>query len=172
MKLRIVKVNRNSILFLGLLIVVIGFFSFTLQKNIKTTQYKCLVQLANYEGEGAYMSVSVINSKNEYTTTLYVMGYDYDWYPELINWWRFEENKNTDFDAVSGATISGGERKIFTLNINNNYINNGYKLRFETAVEDGEYYSKDVELPLNSSNLERKFEGEGYIRYIRLANSK
>lgn len=163
---------KNTTKILGIISLSVLLFSFTLKGDVETSKYKCLVQLTNYEGEGAYMSVAVADAEDQYVETLYVMGYDYDWYPELIDWWRFEEKKNTDIDAISGATVSGGGRKMFTLKIEDKYMNGGYKLRFETAVEDGEYHSKDVEIPLVNSNLNGKFEGMGYIRYVRLVDAK
>ncbi|RZK67235.1 MAG: DUF2271 domain-containing protein, partial [Pedobacter sp.] len=47
--------------------------------------------------------------------------------------------------------------------------NKGYKLRFETAVEDNKYYVKDAEIPLTTEGLAAKTEGTGYIRYVRLS---
>ena len=61
-------------------------------------------------------------------------------------------------------------RKISVLNIPNSKIDNGYSIRFDTAVEDQKYYTKDIQFKLNSANIKSKFEGNGYIRYIRMMN--
>ncbi len=37
--------------------------------------------MTNYMGEGAYIVVSLIDSKGAYEKTLYVMGSDKKWYP-------------------------------------------------------------------------------------------
>ena len=47
-------------------------------------------------------------------------------------------------------------------------VNKGYKIRFETAVEDQEYHKDDVEFELTSKNIKSKVEGKGFIRYIRM----
>ncbi|MNY77257.1 hypothetical protein D3C86_2170950 [compost metagenome] len=55
-----------------------------------------------------------------------------------------------------------------TLEIDDSKINKGYKLRFETAVEDQKYYVTDIEVPLSTEGIADKTEGKGYIRYVRL----
>ena len=52
----------------------------------QTTKYKCMIQMTNYMGEGAYIVVSLINKDNAYDKTLYVMGSDKKWYPDLKEW--------------------------------------------------------------------------------------
>ena len=47
-------------------------------------------------------------------------------------------------------------------------INKGYKLRFESAVEDQKYHATDLEFPLTTEAMADKKEGKGYIRYVRL----
>ncbi|WP_020528353.1 DUF2271 domain-containing protein [Flexithrix dorotheae] len=155
----------------GLILLLIAPFimSWSTDKAEKTSaSYKCLVQLTNYKGEGAYLVVSLINPEGQYEKTLYVIGQDAEWYPDMTQWWSFYDPKPTDIDAISGATIAGGERTICVIDIDEDKLNAGYKLRFETAVEDQEYVVDDVEFPLTSENVTGKFEGKGYIRYIRI----
>jgi hypothetical protein len=64
--------------------------------------------------------------------------------------------------------MSGGERSISVIEIADEKLDKGYKLRFETAVEDQEYYTSDVEVELTSVNVKGKFDGTGFIRYVRL----
>ena len=47
-------------------------------------------------------------------------------------------------------------------------MNKGYKLRFETAVEDQNYHVTDVEIPLTTTAVTQRTEGKGYIRYVKL----
>ena len=127
-----------------------------------------MIQMKNYTGEGAYVVISLLNQKGEYVETLYVQGDDDEWYFDITEWWSFQGKKRANIDAITGATISGGERKINVIQIDNDKINAGYKLRFETAVEDQEYYKDDVQFDLTSENLKNKIEGKGFIRYIRM----
>ncbi|MGK0329131.1 DUF2271 domain-containing protein, partial [Polaribacter sp.] len=119
-------------------------------------------------GEGAYVVISLLNQKGDYEKTLYVQGTDDEWYFDISEWWNFQGKKRANIDAITGATISGGERTISVISIANNVIDQGYKIRFETAVEDQEYHTSDVEFDLTSENLKSKIEGKGFIRYVRM----
>lgn len=148
------------------LIAVICLLSF--QATAQTSKYKCMLQMSNYMGEGAYIVVSLINAKGEYDKTLYVMGDDKKWHKTLKEWHKFYSKKPTDISAKTGASVTGGDRSITTLEIEDSKINKGYKLRFESAVEDQKYYVTDLEIPLTTEGIDAKTEGKGYIRYVRL----
>lgn len=132
------------------------------------SKYKCMLQMANYMGEGAYIVVSLINPAGEYEKTLYVMGDDKKWYKSLKEWTKFQAQKHEDISAKTGASVTGGDRSITTIEIEDSKINKGYKLRFESAVEDQKYHVNDVEIPLTTEGLADKTDGKGYIRYVRL----
>lgn len=141
----------------------------TLSFAQKTSKYKCMVQMTNYVGEGAYIAVSLIDAKGAYEKTLYVMGSDKKWYPDLKEWHKAFKKKPTNISAITGASVTGGDRSVTVLDIEDAKINKGYKLRFETAVEDNKYYLKDLEIPLTTDGLAAKTEGTGYIRYVRFS---
>ena len=150
----------------GVMLLVFVLFAFKSQAH--KTNYKCMIQMTNYSGHGAYVVVSLINAQGDYEETLYVQGDDKDWFNTLEEWWKFYGKKRNDIDAITGATISGGERTISIISIEDSKVDTGYRIRFETAVEDQEYYTSDVEFPLTSENLKGKHEGKGFIRYIRI----
>ncbi|RRQ49094.1 DUF2271 domain-containing protein [Maribacter algicola] len=135
----------------------------------KTTPYKCMIQLTNYEGEGAYIVVSILDGKGSYEETLYVQGDDNEWYRDLEEWWKnIYGIRRPNIDAIVGETVTGGQRKMTILNIPTDKIDAGYKIRFESAVEDQEYYKDDLEFDLTTENLAAKKEGKGFIRYVRM----
>lgn len=138
-------------------------------QNAGTTKYKCMIQMTNYMGEGAYIVVSVVDSKGAYNKTLYVMGPDKKWYSSLKEWNKFYLKKPSAVSAITGASVAGGDRSVTVFEIENSKINAGYKLRFETAVEDKEYYVKDLEIPLTKEALSAKNDGKGFIRYVRFS---
>ena len=154
----------KTLLVLGVL--AISTLSFT--TVTESTSYKCMIQMINYSGESAYVVISLINPKGEYEKTLYVQGDDEEWYHDISEWWKFYGKKRTNIDAITGATIAGGARSISVIDIEDSKIDAGYSIRFETAVEDQEYYTKDVEFPLTSESVKSKKEGSGFIRYVRL----
>ena len=70
---------------LGVFCLVLVAFS---QAPADTSNYKCLIQLTNYEGEGAYVVVSILDADNNYLETLYVQGDDEEWYRDIEEWWK------------------------------------------------------------------------------------
>ncbi len=151
-----------------LVVVFIVLFS-TVTLNAQTARYKCMVQMTNYVGEGAYIVVSLIDSKGAYEKTLSVMGSDKEWYPDLKEWYKAYKKKPTNISAITGASVAGGDRSVVTLELETAKINAGYTLRFETAVEDKQYHVKDLEVPLTTEGLAGKKDGTNYIRYVRFS---
>ena len=158
------KINLYKIsLFFFSLIVLLSFTG-----KIESTRYKCLIQMKNYTGEGAYIAISLLDNKGQYEKTLYVHGDDEDWYYDITQWWSFYGKNRTEIDAITGATISGGERAITIIELEDSKIDAGYRIRFETAVEDKEYYTDDIEFELTTQNIQSKFDVIGFIRYVRM----
>lgn len=137
-----------------------------------TVSYKCMIQMTNYTGEKAYVVVSLMGPDNNYVKTLYVQGDDVEWFPDLKEWWTFSDGSHENIDGLAGATVGNGERNIISLGFDPSQIDNGYKLRFESAVENQEYFAVDAEVELNSETIENKVDGKGYIRFIRMVPSK
>ncbi|APZ47996.1 flagellin biosynthesis protein FlgD [Polaribacter reichenbachii] len=160
------KTKRTLLILPVVLLMITALFSF--KKYSGSSPYKCMIQMKNYTGEGAYIVISLLNPEGKYEETLYVQGDDDEWYFDITEWWNFQGKKRADIDAITGATISGGERSISVIQIPDDKLNQGYKLRFETAVEDKDYYKDDVEFELTSDNIKSKIEGKGFIRYIRM----
>ena len=135
----------------------------------QTSKYKCMIQMTNYMGEGAYVVISLIDSKGAYDKTLYVLGPDKKWYKTVKEWHKFHSKKPANISAITGASVTGGDRSVNVIEIENAKINKGYKLRFESAVEDKNYNVKDLEIPLTTESLSAKSDGTGYIRYVRFS---
>lgn len=158
------------------LIALISLGLFTLTSYVtqnKSKTYKCLIQLKNYEGEGAYIVASIIDSQGNYVKTLQVFGDDPEWYHDLTQWWNYYKDSKDDIEAITGATISGGERKIKMISIDDDFVDNGYFIRFESIVEQQNYYPDDIHFEITQELLNgKKIEGKGYIRYIRIINQK
>ena len=78
------------------------------------------------------------------------------------------EDKAPTIDAITKPSVQAGGRSMFVLDIETDWIDQNNKLRLETAVEDQKYVKDDLTLDLTSENLNGKFEGTGYIRYVRI----
>lgn len=152
-----------------LLLMVFSCPSETTAQNTASGKYKCMIQMSNYMGEGAYVVISLINPKDAYEKTLYVLGSDKQWYKTIKEWHSFQSKKPANLSAVTGASVTGGDRSTNVIDIDPSKIDKGYKLRFESAVEDKKYYVKDLEIPLTTQALAAKSEGTGYIRYVRFS---
>lgn len=124
--------------------------------------------MSNYKGLEAYVVVSLIAPNGQYEKTLYVMGPDKQWHNGLKQWHKSLSKKNENLSAITGASIPAGDRSITTFNIDEAKMNKGYKLRFESSVEDQNYHEKDVEIPLTTEEITLKIEGTGYIRFVKL----
>lgn len=150
--------------FVGMAFVLL----FSFNNKPVNQQYKCLIQMTNYAGPKAYLVVSLMDSTEQYVRTLEVHGDDPDWHKDIKEWWGFTSNANEEIDGITGASVGNGERKVSLFEFDETIMDAGYKLRFETAVEDQDYFVKDLEVALNSEEMINKFEGSGYIRYIRI----
>lgn len=143
--------------------------------SFKVTQaqkakYKCLVQMNSYQGDAAYIVISLINSSNNYEKTLYVLGEDKKWYKSLKDWFQFyNKSKQSEINAITGASISGGDRTMKVMELDESLLNKNYKIRFESAVEDQPYHKLDVEIPFTTESLKNKTDGTGYIKFVKFS---
>ncbi|MBB2952453.1 DUF2271 domain-containing protein [Sphingobacterium sp. JUb56] len=128
-----------------------------------------MIQMNSYEGEGAYIIISLINPKGAYEKTLSVLGPDKQWYNTLKEWHKFQTKSNNKLNAITGASVGGGDRAMRTIEIDDTKLNKGYKLRFESAVEEQKYHVTDVEIPLTTEALAERASGKGYIKFVKLS---
>jgi len=144
---------------------------FAVASFAQNSKYKCMLQMTNYKGLEAYVVVSLIDSQGNYVETLYMMGPDKQWYNGFKEWDKFYKKKKEKLDGITGASIAAGNRSLTTFTIDSAKLDKGYKLRFESAVEDQNYFVNDVEIPLTTAGITQKTEGTGYIRYVKLTKS-
>lgn len=138
-------------------------------------EIKCLLEIMDYRGEGAYFIISVLDEEENYIKTVYVLGDDKSWFSEMKAFWIHLRKNNLfsdeDFypliDGISGPTISGGERRVFQIKVPKSLFNNGHLLRFETAVEDKAYHMNDISIALNTESLRQAHTGKGFIKKIQ-----
>lgn len=160
---------KRLILFSLLTIAFLGFSDPANAQKAASTKYKVMVQMSNYVGEGAYVVISLIDPKGAYEKTLYMLGPDKQWYNTLKEWHKSYSKKPSDISGITGASVTGGDRGICVVEVETAKINKGYKIRFETAVEDKEYHQADAEIPLTTEAMTGKIDGKGYIRYVRVS---
>lgn len=156
--------KKNAIFLLLAIALTFGFKS----DSLESKSYKVMIQMTNYQGEGAYVVISLINPEGDYDKTLHILGDDSEWYHSIPTWWEYFGKEPRNVDGITGATLAGGERSISIVEIDESKLNAGYKLRFETAVEEVGYHTSDVEFPLTTESVSGKYDGTGFIRYVRM----
>ena len=150
-----------------LILILISSFTLLSALSIKkdNLSLRCMLQMKNYSGHGAYIVISLLDENKEYKKTLRILGDDREWYNEIEEWWKFFGKERRNIDGITGATLSGGERKIIALNIPQK--NPDYYLRFETAVEEQKYYPSEIDIKISQLETTKKYNGDGYIRYLK-----
>ena len=139
---------------------------------------KCMIEMKDYNGEGAYINISIVNNEN-YLKTIYVLGNDKAWFSEMKSFWKYirinklylDEDFYPIIDGITGATISGSQKRVIVLKLPKSLINKNYSLRFETAIEDIGYFENDVNFILDKEGLERSYEGQGFIKNLKFIPS-
>ena len=136
--------------------------------TLTANTYRCMIQMNAYKGESAYVVASLINPTGKYERTLAVLGPDKKWWDSLTEWYKAQQVKAEKLDAISGASIKGGDRRIISFTIDEKLMNKGYKIRFESSVEDQQYVVNDVEIPLTTTQLTTKADGKTYIKAVKI----
>lgn len=98
--------------------------------------------------------------------TLWLSGNEEKYFPDLPRWWKYQTRNPQELDGITGASTASGDRNIVKVEIEDEFIDAGYKLRIETAVEDQQHYPLDVEIDLSNENSKQKIAGTGYVRTV------
>lgn len=80
--------------FLKFSFIIVVLFASVFVSHAQNTKYKCLVQMNSYQGDAAYVVISLLNSTNNYEKTLYILGSDKKWYNTLKEWYKFYNKKS------------------------------------------------------------------------------
>ncbi|HQV41624.1 MAG: DUF2271 domain-containing protein [Moraxellaceae bacterium] len=121
-------------------------------------------QLKNYGGNGAYMAIYLTDAKGQYQKTLWVSGKKTKYFKHLRDWARGSGLSPSEYDGMSGASVSSGRSMKVTVNIADALIDTGYEIRVDTAVEDGRDNPADVRAPLTKAGAGKPIAGRGYVQ--------
>ena len=121
-------------------------------------------QLKNYGGNGAYMAIYLTDAKGQYQKTLWVSGKKTKYSKHLRDWARGSGLSPSEYDGMSGASVSSGRSMKVTVNIADALIDTGYEIRVDTAVEDGRDNPADVRAPLTKAGAGKPIAGRGYVQ--------
>jgi hypothetical protein len=119
-----------------------------------------------YHGDGAYLAVYLTDADGNYARTLWVAGGKSKYYKHLLGWARGSGMKNTEYDGMTGASVSSGGNLTVTVDIDDTLIDAGYLIRVDSAVEDQRENRVDAEVPLTSQGVNTPITGRGYVKAL------
>ncbi|CAM4230191.1 DUF2271 domain-containing protein [Vreelandella rituensis] len=124
-------------------------------------------ELSNYGGDGAYLALYLTDASGKYQGTLWVAGKKSKYYKHLSGWARGSGLNPTEYDGLTGASITSGRTLKITLDLDDALIDNGYEIRVDTAVEDMRDHRADIAVPLTSEGSGQPITGRGYVHSFR-----
>ena len=126
-------------------------------------------ELKNYSGDGAYLAIYLTNAQGQYQNTLWVAGQKSKYYKHLSGWARGSGLRSSEYDGLSGASVTSGKTLTVTLDLADTYIDSGFQLRVDSAVEDMRDNRDDVVVPLTSEGAGKPNSGRGYVKAFTYA---
>lgn len=121
-------------------------------------------KLKSYNGYPAYLAMYLTDANGRYKATLWVAGSDSDYYGYLRGWARGSRLRSSAYDGLTGASVTSGRSLQVRLNLSDQFINHGYKVVIDSAVEGMGSNRNDVVVPLSTADSGRTVSGRGYIR--------
>lgn len=122
--------------------------------------------LVNYEGNSAYLAFYLTDAKGKYQRTLWLAGTKAKYYKHLADWSRGSGEQPKEYDGLTGASVNSGANLSVTVMVDDQFIDHGYLIRVDTAVEDLGEYRVEVELPLTSVGAGVGTSGTHFIKSV------
>ncbi|WP_409525744.1 DUF2271 domain-containing protein [Nitrincola sp. MINF-07-Sa-05] len=123
-------------------------------------------QLNNYPGDGAYLAIYLTDSGGGYQQTLWIAGKKSKHYKHLSDWDRVSNRSLSEYDGLTGASISRGQILQITVDMDDSLIDSGYQVRVDSAVEDMRDNPADIIAPLTTAGAGTPVNGYGYVRSL------
>jgi hypothetical protein len=121
-------------------------------------------ELKNQVGDGAYLAIYLTNAAGQYQETLWIAGQKAKYYKHLSGWARGSGLRSSEYDGLTGASVASGKTLTITLDLAGAYIDSGFQLRVDSAVEDMRDNRNDVVVPLTSEGAGKPVSGRGYVQ--------
>jgi len=121
-------------------------------------------ELQSYSGNGAYLAIYLTNAQGQYEKTLWVAGPKSKYYKHLSGWARASGLQSSEYDGMTGASISSGKTLSISIDLADTYIDAGYQIRVDSAVEDMRDNRNDVVVSLSTEGAGKSTAGRGYVK--------
>lgn len=149
---------KKPLLIAGLT-AVLALSSFAQAKEVNLT-----TQLTNYGGDGAYVAIYLTDASGDYKSTLWVAGRKSKYYKHLRDWARGSGLKSSEYDGLTGASITQGKTLTMTVDIDDALFDNGNQIRIDTSVEDMRDNRSDVVAELTTDGAGKPVKGKAYVK--------
>lgn len=152
------------------LTVTLCFFCIlVMSTQVSAREITLTTELQNYSGDGAYLAIYLTNAKGQYQETLWVAGQKSKYYRHLTGWARASGLRVSEYDGLTGASVSSGKTLTVTLDLADTYIDGGFQLKVDTSVEDMRDNRNDVVMPLTTEGAGKPSAGRGYVKAFSYA---
>ncbi len=125
-------------------------------------------QMANYQGQAAYLAIYVTDAAGTFQRTLYVGGTNARYYRDMRAWARGVATVGR-LDGITGASVGSGRSFSVSVEIADALIDAGYQIRVDSAVENGQVFAATPTIPLAQSSSGQAFTGSGYVAALTVA---
>ena len=121
-------------------------------------------KMQNYDGDGAYLAIYLTDENGKYQNTLWVAGKKSKYYKHLAGWARGSRLRSSEYDGITGASMTSGMTFNVTVDIADQYIDSGYQIHIDSAVEDMRDKRNDIVVPLTKQGSDVPANGSGYVK--------
>ena len=121
-------------------------------------------ELQRYGGDGAYLAIYLTNTEGQYQNTLWIAGQKSKYYKHLSGWARGSGLRNSEYDGLTGASVTSGKTLTVTFDLADTYIDSGFQIRVDSAVEDMRDNRNDIVVPLTNAGAGKPTTGRGYVK--------
>ncbi len=120
--------------------------------------------LKNYGGDGAFVALYLTNAEGQYQQTLWVAGQKPKYYKHLTGWARSSGLRSSEYDALTGASVAAGKTMTVTVDLDDSFIDSGFQVKVDTAVEDMRDNRDDIVVSLTTEGVGQATIGRGYVQ--------
>lgn len=145
------------------------FCTLVMSTQISAREITLTTELKSYSGDGAYLAIYLTNAENQYQETLWIAGQKSKYYRHLTGWARASGLRVSEYDGLTGASVSSGKTLTVTLDLADAYIDGGFQLKVDTSVEDMRDNRNDVVVLLTTEGAGKPSAGRGYVKAFSYA---
>jgi hypothetical protein len=119
--------------------------------------------LKDYGGNGAYLAVYVTDKSDAFVGSVWMAGGKARYYEHLSDWYRATGGDTAQIDGITGASVGSGRTLEVSFDLADSFIDAGYTLHIDAAVEDMRDSPSDIAVPITSDGANKPVRGRRYI---------